>query len=150
MESWIEVKTKKNIDELMSYFHGFHDSCISSIRYVTGNQVSDNKSMKFGELNDYEAIVIFESQWGGPIELCFNGVRRMHLVGMEDNYFPDISGATIIFANNILPCKFNLPKETIVWANDAYFDIKYIDNALTEPSITYIIAHQLKWRKLKD
>ena len=148
MSEWKLIKTKKDIDELMEYFYGFHDTCINSISYVSGNKVNEDRSMVFGTLDDYKLNIVFDSQWKSQIELCFTGVRRMHLVGLEDNYSNDIFDASISFYNNILPSKHFVPKKVIVWADDSNFDIKDIDNSLSEPSITYIIAHELKWRKI--
>jgi hypothetical protein len=67
---------------------------------------------------------------------------------LSPNYSNDIFDASISFYNNILPSKHFVPKKVIVWADNSSFDIKDIDNSLTEPSITYVIAHQLQWRKI--
>ncbi len=148
MLEWKLIQTQKDIDELMEYFYGFHDTCINSISYVSGNKVNEDKSMIFGMIEDYKLNIVFDSQWKNQIELCFTGVRRMHLVGLEDNYSNEILGASISFYKNILPSRFNAPSKVIVWSDDSYFDIKNVDNSLTEPSITYVIAHELKWRKI--
>ena len=148
MNDWMDIETQKDIDVLMESFSGFHDSCLVSMNYISGNKVQDNGSMTFGTPNDYQLNMIFDNQYGESVELCFQGVRRMHLVGLQDNYLADIFGASIAFYENIMPSKYTAPQRCIVWADDGSFDVSKIDHSLNEPAVTYIIAHTLKWRKI--
>lgn len=151
MNDWKVVETENDIEELLDCFHGFHDSIIKSIAYESGNYVMENNAMVFAIPGEYELHVVFEGQWEPKrIELCFNGVRRLHLIGLEDNYTNDILDAYLAFHNDLLPSKYRAPNKVIVWADDSCFEIKNISNALEEPSTTYIIASSLKWRILEE
>ena len=147
MNDWKQVETTEDIDELLQTFHGFHDSCITSIRYESGNYVDKDGSMIFAGIHDYELHMIFQSQWDPQtVELCFNGVRQLFLVGLEDNYNNDIYDAYLGFQNDLFPSRFRGPKRMIVWADDSGFDIHDMTGDLIEPAVTYVIANTLKWR----
>lgn len=149
MNDWKQVETTEDIDELLQTTHGFHDTCITSIRYVSGNRVDKKNSMIFANTNDYELHICFQGQWEPKnVELCFNGVRQLFLVGLEDNYLNDIYGAYLAFHDDLLPSKYRAPKRVIVWADDSDFDIHNMTGDLIEPAVTYVIANTLKWRIL--
>ncbi len=148
MTEWKGVLTDGDIQELLETYGGFHDSCIASLNYRSGYTVNDDGSMNMAQPEDFELSVIFHSQWNPKfIELCFGGVRRMRLVGLQDNNTNEISEAFMGFYEGILPCKYkSTPVKSIVWADNADFDVNNIQDPLTEPSETYIIAATLKWR----
>ena len=148
MEEWIKVETDEDIRALLEGFSGFHDSCIVSANYKSGNGVDEDGGMGFASREDYQLDIVFQSQMDDPIVLRFNGVRRMHLVGMQDNYFSDIFGASIKFYDNLFS-KYGTER-VVVWSDSTCFDIRNIDEPLKEPGITYIIANQLKWKKMTD
>ena len=144
MSEWKEIVSQDDIDRLFILYGGFHDSCIVSASYKSGVFVDDNRSMHFGNSSKYELSVVFHSQWTPKIlELCFTGVRQLHLTGWQDNYLCDIYEAHLSFYEGLLPGK---PERVIVWANYSDFDVKEIDNTIHEPSDTYIVANALKWR----
>ena len=143
---WTEVKNQEDIEALLTRYGGFHDSCIVSLSYKSGAYVGEDLDMGLGEAHDRELIIVFQRQWRPVgLELRFTGVRRLHLVGWEDNYFCEILDCHLAFHQNLLPGE---PVETIVWADTDSFDpreIPQIDD-LEEPANTYIIANTLKWR----
>ena len=144
MRNWKVIKTENDINELMETYSSFHDSCIVSLNYMSGNSVDNNKTMNFGNASGHELTVLFNSQWDPKIlELKFIGVRQMHITGWQDNYMNDIFEAKIFFYDGLLADK---TKRLIVWTDNEDFDPSKIRNGLQEPGDTYIIADSLKWR----
>lgn len=150
LNKWYEVSTQKDIDTLLDSYEGFHDACIVSVTYISGIYVDSEKNMHFDEYDKYQLNIVFHSQWSDyALELHFAGLRRLHLVGVQDNYGNDIFDASIKFYDNLLPSKYQTPARVIVWADREDFDINNIDSQLTEPADTYVIAHSLKWRLIE-
>ncbi len=144
---WHDVLTQKDIDDLLDAYGGFHDACIVSVNFASGMHVDKKMTMHFGDLEQYTLKIVFHSQWSDyALELHFAGLRRLHLVGIQDNYANDIFDASIKFYDNLLPSKYQTPARVIVWADRGDFDVNSIDSQLTEPADTYVIAHSLKWR----
>lgn len=144
---WYEVFNQKDIDDLLNAYGGFHDSCIASLNFVSGTYVDSERTMHFNGFRDYALNIVFHSQWSDyTLELSFAGLRRLHLVGAQDNYGNDIFDASIKFYDNLLPSKYSTPSQVIVWADSEDFDVQDIDSQLKEPAVTYVIAHSLKWR----
>ena len=150
LNEWHEVFTQKDIDDCLDAYGGFHDSCIASINYISGTYVDGEKSMHFDEYIKFKLSMVFHSQWSDyALELHFAGLRRLHLVGVQDNYTNDIFDASIKFYDNLLPSKYQTPSQVIVWADREDFDIKDMASLLAEPGDTYVIAHSLKWRLIE-
>ncbi|OBY11855.1 hypothetical protein [Clostridium paraputrificum] len=144
MSCWKNIKTEDDIEELFNIYGGFHDSCIVSVNFKSGAFVDNEMAMNFGDAQSRKLHVVFHRQWQpSAIELCFTGLRQLHLVGWQDNYLCDIFDAYISIHNKLLPGK---PEQVIVWADTYYFDINNINNRIAEPANTYIIANELKWR----
>ena len=144
MRKWKDIKTENDISELMETYGSFHDSCIVSLNYQSGNSVDNNKTMNFGSSNEYELNIVFNSQWNPKVlELKFIGVRQMHITGWQDNYMNDIFEAKIAFYDELFTDK---TKKLIVWSDYEDFDPLKINSNLQEPGDTYIIADSLKWR----
>lgn len=144
MGDWHSVETQDDIDLLLDTYGGFHDSCIVSCNYQSGTHVNDKRAMSFGCAEDHNLSVIFQSQWGPKtLELQFIGLRQMHLTGWQYNYLDDIFGAYLSFHNDLLPGE---PNRVIVWTDSGSFDIEKFNNAIHEPSETYIVANTLMWR----
>lgn len=144
---WIEIKNQNDIEKLLAEYGDFHDSCIVALSYKSGAYVdNETKAMGFGKASDRELYVTFQRQWEPvELELCFTGVRRLHLVGWQDNYFCDIADCYLAIHHNLLP---GTPKEVIVWADTDSFDLARVSesNRIAEPADTYIISNNLKWR----
>ena len=127
---------------------GFHDSCIHSLRYESGCYVDGERSMyAHCPPESFVLRMILHSQWKeGAMELCFEGVRRFHVVGLEDNYMKEIYDAYLAFHDNLLPTGHGAAPRVIVWADWADFDPTRISDPLEEPGTSYVIAAALKWR----
>lgn len=144
MTDWKEIVSQDDIDQLLALYGDFHDSCIASLSYKSGAFVDDGRSMHFGGPSERKLSVVFHSQWEPKkLELCFTGVRQLHLTGWQDNYSCNICDAHLAFYEGLLPGK---PERVIVWADYCDFDVEKINNTIHEPSDTYIVANALKWR----
>lgn len=148
---WVEISDKDGIDSLMEKYAGFHDSCIISISYQSGNYVDERGAMGCGDLNGHTLSMIIKSQWSKPLELCFSGVRKCNITGFRDSYFCDIFGAMLEFRTDLLGKTRD--DRLIVWADCDGFDPltyreKYPLNNGYET--TYIIAEKLSYRFLDE
>lgn len=142
-EGWKEVSSQRDIEELLGFYAGFHDSCIVSVNYRSGAFVDGDEVMHMGSSEGHELRILFHSQWGPEIELCFLGLRQLHLTGWQDNYLNDIFGAHLAFYDGLLP---GTPERVILWADNEDFKIENIHPAFHEPSDTYLAANALRWR----
>ena len=144
MDSWHNIETESDIEFLMSTYGGFHDSCIVSLSFQSGAFVGDVRAMDFGDAESRKLPMIFQCQWDPKtIELQVCGLRQMHLVGWQDNYYCNILEAYLAFYDNLLPGN---PKRVIVWSDTDWFDVSNIDNSIHEPADTYIVANSMRWR----
>lgn len=144
MPEWKTVKEQKDIDLLMDTYGNFHDACIVSMNYQSGAYVDDNRVLYYGDAKSRRLSVIFQCQWSPKtIELEFSGLRQMHIVGWQDNYTCDISDAYLAFHHHLLPGN---PERVIVWSDTDWFDVEKINNSISEPADSYIVANGLRWR----
>ena len=147
MSEWKKIESQKDIDELLDFYGGFHDSCLVSAVFHSGAYVTDGLSMGFGAAEEYTLTTTFQRQWRPKtLEMRFVGLRRFHLTGAENNYIPLLLDAFITFHENLLPGE---PKRVIVWS-EYEFNAAEIDNSLTEPGESYIVANRLEWRIIDD
>jgi hypothetical protein len=150
MSIWHEINSQIEIDYLMQTYGGFHDSCITELHYVSGADIDESLSMRFGNSKDKKLSVILKRQWKPiKIELYFEGMRKMNIAGWQKNYISEILDCYLKLHNDLVKgdC-VNL----VVWADDEGFDPKGIigSDILEEPMSTYIISERLKWRLLED
>ncbi len=147
---WHQISTTEDIDDLMNVYCGFHDSCIVALNFVSGTSVDSERSMVFCGYGKYAVNIIFHSLWNDyALELNFSGVRRLHLVGAQDNYSNDILEASIKFYDNLFPSSYSTPARVIIWADSKNFNPQNIEPQLIEPADTFIVAHTLKWRLIE-
>lgn len=148
---WTEVKDESAIKELMSEYGGFHDTCIVSINYNSGNYVNKDRAMGCGDSDEHTISMILHSQWSKPIELLFSGVRRCNIVGFRERYSNELFDATLAFRTDLLGKSRD--DRLIVWASCENFDPKTyterypLDNGY---EATYIIADKMKYRFLEE
>lgn len=143
---WKEIKSQKDIDELLEFYFCFHDACIVSVTYNSGISVDKERTMHFSGPDGHQARIIFQSQQElSTIELCFTGVRRIHIVGAQNRYMPEIFDTHLAFHEEVF---LGDTQRSIVWADTEYFDIEELRqiDMLDEPADNYIIANELKWR----
>ena len=152
MNEWKTIEDQQGIDELMKTFLGFHDSCITSVRYESGCYVDEKRCMYAHVPSDKFVLnMVFHSQWEvHSVELCFGGVRRFHVVGLEDNYMKEIYDAYLDFHEGLLPSQYDAAPRVIVWADWAEFDPTHMPDPLEEPGTSYVIASALQWRVLEE
>lgn len=135
-----EIKTEKDIEELMKAYENFHDSCIVNIKYESGLKVHEDSAMEFPKTGEgHEMTVTFQSQIvAKTLELYFECVRRFYLSALTDNY------ANEIFEGKI--CFINSDKKLILWSDDINFDFKKININLSEPQESFIISDALSYK----
>lgn len=145
---WTEITDQAAIDKLMGEFGGFHDSCIVSVNYQSGNYVNKDGAMGCGDSDEHTISMIFHSQWlKKPLELCFSGVKRCEITGFREMYFCEILDATLEFRTDLMGKTRD--DRLIVWAdwsgfNPLTYTYRYpLDNGY---EVTYIIAEKLKYR----
>lgn len=146
-DEWKTIKKQKDIDYLMEQYAYFHDACIVSIKYESGDSVDGRNIMHGGGPDDHILSIVFNTQAVlEDIELQFIGVRQSHIAGWQDNYLNEIPEATLAFIGKALPGKYN---NLIMWADCEDYSVKDIENKLKEPSNTYVVANSLRWKFIK-
>lgn len=141
---WKKITSQESINEIMDAYYGFHDSCICSMECKSGASVIDEGSMS-GIKTDCSLVIRFESQMPlfhkepdkKSIELKFIGLRRLNLIGYQNNYFC-----------NVMSCYLSFHRGYIIWSEDNGFDPEsYQDDVLfKEPMSTFVVADRLEWR----
>ena len=141
---WNQIRNQADIDFLLSEYYRFHDSCICAVDYTSGAKVDDNGNMRLIS-NDCALVIRFDSQMSAfhkqsdkkSLELKFIGLRRLNLIGFQNNYFSDISSCYLSFYNDF-----------IIWSDNGYFDPEKYSEALVfkEPMSTFVVADSLEWR----
>ncbi len=147
MNPWKQVTLQADIGELLDVYGGFHDSCIVSLSYVSGNAVNTQCAM--GLDRDTQAVrILFHRQWEPRVlELCFTGPRLLHLACPNELYFGEILDVFLACCQDVLP---DHPDPVIVWANYDTFDVDTIRRGVYDPGDTFLVADRLKWRILED
>ena len=134
--NWNLIKDEKDIDGLMEFFHGFHDSCIKELKYISGAYVLEDRSMHpLNEMADLS--IIFQSQFCVPsIEMVFQKVNKFNL-RPED---PQIYSCELLGAN------IEKIGDYYYWSNEpGNFDPQdYSDE------ITWVSCKNIKWRRIPD
>lgn len=135
---WNCIKDTKDIEYLLNIYCNFHDTCICNLKYISGAEVDNEGAMQCGDSEDSKLNIIFQSQMvRKTLELQFIGLRRINLIGYQENYFCDI-----------FSCYLSLYNGYIVWADTEYFNPESpCENKLLDESMTsFIVADGLKWR----
>ena len=147
LDIWNSVNKSEDIEALLAFYGGFHDSCIKELKYVSGMKVNDEKIMLFGEAKDRHVSIIFQRQWDPvTIELYFLGLRRMSIAGWQRNYLNEINNCYLALRNDLIA---GMDDDMIVWADHTGFNPKdsFERNYLAEPMTSFIIADKLLWRE---
>lgn len=146
---WTEIKTDGDIETLMNDFYGFHDSCIISMNYISGNFIDEKCAMGCGDLNSHTLLMRIDSQFGKRLEMRFTGVRKCLLTGFRDNYFCDLYDAALEFRTDLLGKTRD--DKLILWADRSRFDPVIYQERYPLNSgydVTYIVAEKLSYRFL--
>ena len=132
LSHWNYIENHEDIEYLMKQFYGFHDSIIKELSYFTGDYISQDGSMHLSRSGEKQIKLVFESQFGGKIELVMLAPKFVQLIPPAENYLANLDGASVFL------------KDCMVYFYDSYF-----------PSIpeiydgTYIIAMGMIWRFMK-
>lgn len=146
-----EIRTEQDIDDLMTIYHGFHDSVIAAVSYRSGYAVGSDRSVD--QYGNHNVSVIFHSQWDPRlVELCFENVRKIYINGLRENYMNIIDDATLCFRDITISDEImgEMTKHGILWADYSDFDISDLDQSAAEYDMTFILADSLKWRIIED
>lgn len=135
-----EIKTEKDIEELMKAYENFHDSCVVNIKYESGLKVDEDSAMEFPKTGEgHKMTVTFQSQIvAKTLELYFKGMRRFYLSALTDNYTNEIFDGKI--------CFIDTDKKLIMWSDDIDFDLDKININLPEPQESFIISDALSYK----
>ncbi|WP_421381849.1 hypothetical protein ACOJQI_21220 [Bacillus salacetis] len=130
---WAEIKTSKNIEDLLESFGAFHDSCLKELYMSTESYVDENLSMGMSAELDTSVRMLFQRQARNPsaIELLFEGVTQFHIVPSPINHDSIIYDAKLILHNGLF-----------YWTDDCEWEPE--NN--TDGSNRWISAKRLKWR----
>lgn len=146
---WTEIRNDSDIETLMNEFYGFHDSCIVSLSYQSGNFVDKKLSMGCGGSESHTLLMRVDSQFGKRLELLFSGVRKCCLTGFRDNYFCNLYDATLEFRTDLLGKTRD--DRLIVWSDGSGFNpVVHVERYPLNNGyeVTYIIAEKLSYRFL--
>lgn len=146
---WTEIKTESDIETLMNDFYSFHDSCIVSMNYTSGNFVDEKCAMGCGDLDSHIILMRIDSQFEKRLEMRFTGVRKCILTGFRDNYFCNLYDATLEFRTDLLGKTRD--DKLILWSDRSGFDpITYEERYPLNNwyEVTYIVAERLSYRFL--
>ena len=101
---WNEIINENDLNNFLSIFGSFHDSCIKEFKYISGAYVNEDLSM-YPYNKERSLRVIFQRQYQNPsvIEMEFGGLLQMSLF-LEDahQYTCEIFDATMIFGENCI------------------------------------------------
>lgn len=148
---WTEIGNDSDIETLMNAFYGFHDSCVISMNYISGNFVNEKLAMGCGGSEAHTLLMRVDSQFGKRLELLFTGVRKCCLTGFRENYFCNLYEATLVFRTDLLGKTRD--DRLIVWADcDAFDPLTYEEEYPLNNGYetTYIIAEKLRYRFLAN
>lgn len=129
---WKALKTEEDIADLLKTFMGFHDGVLKEIHLWNGYFVSEELRMGSGN-GVLNATVLFQREWKNPsaIEIQFDDVQRMNIVGIQPNEWYMIFDSTLF-------CRDGL----FYWADIDGWKASNPDSERT----TWIAAKGIKWR----
>jgi len=128
LADWNYVETPEDADALLYAAHGFHDSVLNRLDYISGGYVSEDNSLAATD-SIRTVTVRIESQWNAPVDLVFEGVIALNLRPSEDGY------DCIIFDAALL-----LKEETVFFADTG------MDAEDFQSGATCVKAYSLRWR----
>jgi hypothetical protein len=97
---WNYVESVDDIQNLMGIFHGFHDSVLRNLNYVSGSGKDEKGNMHLENIR--EVLMIFDSIWSNSIEIVFEGVLVLNLRPAKDNYSSELFTATIMLKDKAI------------------------------------------------
>lgn len=128
---WNELNTLIDLENLMTIFGGFHDSCIKELKYISGAFVGSDLCMN--PINSIRAVnIIFQRQYKDPmvIEMEFTGLINLTLTPTDENFTCELHGASMFINDG-----------KIYW-----YDSDSIENTVESYNGTWICANRIRWR----
>lgn len=146
MSGWKAVRDQADIQALLEVYGGFHDACLVSLAYTSGNNVNENYAMGLN-LERQEVRMVFHRQEAPKkLELCFTKPQFVHIACPGERWFGEMLDAYLSFCQDVLP---NRPDPSIVWANWDGFDPASISRGSYDPNESFLVADGLHWRILE-
>lgn len=116
---WTYIHTQEDANAFMKLFMGFHDSTLDKLVYEETQHTS-------------RVTATFDNRgWFGVVELCFEGVRSVHIQPPGENYSRELFEGTLIVS-----------EEGVFWADS------YMESADPGCEGSHIQALNLKWREV--
>jgi len=100
LEGWNYVESEDDIQNLMGIFHGFHDSVLRNLNYVSGSGKDEKGNMHLENVR--QVSMVFDSLWSNSIEILFEGVLVLNLRPAKDNYSDELFTATIMLKDKAI------------------------------------------------
>lgn len=143
MGDWKRIETQNDIDALMRLVRGFHDTCLVSASFKTGQYVDASGAMALSYAPEtYELTITLHSQWTKmPLELRFTGVHKASLTGYDQRDDGIIYDAHLAFHEDVPGTE---GKRLIVWADWADFSPGKSD---IDDLTSFVYAESLSWRE---
>ena len=119
---WFELKTKCDVEGLMSIAFGFHDAYVKDMYVESGKQ-----------------YILFDTTWSCEILFELDGSVETNLIKdygqiAIDGFFPTIFNSTIFFENNL-----------IYWVEEPDCENS---SDLVKSKLRYFCANQVKWKPI--
>ena len=128
LQGWNYIEDSCDINSLMDYFGGFHDSVIREIHYESGDYM-EGGTMYLSPSCAKKLRMVFDSSWANSIEIVFESVRLLRLVPPGENYLGDLFNASI-FIDNL----------------EVYFYDEYLKERPKSHDGTWVKALGMRWR----
>ena len=129
---WNEIVNEKDLKSFMDTMHGFHDSCLKELKYISGAYVNEKLSM-FPVNKQRILSMIIQRQFEKPsvIEMQFVGLKYLRLSPNDENYTCEIFDATML-----------LKEDCVYWCDCGGVSVKDIESYAG----TTICASKARWR----
>ncbi len=130
LSGWNYIENDDDIEKILDEYSGFHDAVIKEMSYISGDYfVKEDKFMKLTESGSKQIRIIFDSEWGGELELILLSPRIVHLIPGEENKWSDIIDVSIF----IKDCR-------------VYFYTSVLEEIPEEFNETYFVSMGMRWR----
>lgn len=121
---WTYISTQEEADEFMRTVYGLHDARLTKLCYTDCGKT------------DCVTVIFDDSQWYGVIELCFEGIKKLHLKPGNSTYG--------FYKNEIYDSTLRVGADGIFWVGKYFDSLDDCDDIMN----SYIDALSLKWRKI--
>lgn len=100
IDGWNYIEDENDVQNLMEIFHGFHDSVLRNLNYVSGSGKGEKGIIVSDSIR--QVAMIFDSLWSESIEIVFEGVLLLNLRPAQDKYSSEWFSATILFKDRAI------------------------------------------------